>query len=919
MGQSKKKKKHTSTQLNITYSIDEVFLMMDETSQLVAQENATRLSAMGPAVNESEILTDSVEFWAWMDRNYSKSGHFSTAENMQKYYSSGSVGEQNWTKKVVQGKGYEWDWISAQRKSFKNLFKSFNAGDVANRPGSDITELNIVTGGVKEYQLKAYTSSNKPHLKNTPKDMTVVTNAEKADQVAQLGYEEIVSFGDKESIIQARDSRLNQMEAGTATPKYSISNVSSAVVKAGMMGFVISAGAESIASYRKWKNGNLSTRDYLKEIMKSGSNAGVTATCSAGIMIPITASITTAGVSSLVTIPVSFVVSAAVDKVIAPAFARGDYLKIFKEATYYQNMFEFCSGLAYTMESAALRYVEFVDSIIAQQKDFNRLSGEYVNQQALDDFEYLASLSQEDIGVAISGMLALINDTDTKLEIIENQNCIQRMLKTVLGKNKATKDEIKKNYEKLTIYISKAIEILFERQCINQKIIQIFGNQIVSLRKDNISLNYRISVLESKMDNFTESLLMATDNVDVANAISINEIADENAKRKYVEAEKLFMAGKLIDAFDLFQMAADNNVGRAYYYLGEYYSNGYGHIKEDRLLALTSWKKGMDLGEALSTYKYGLLRYDTDDYQYRKWMNSHLNSILRLVKENDFAAIYEYGWTIICDNPGNKDNIVDSLGYFKKAAIGGYWPGAKMFYQFTEDLRRTGTTLPDYSKLIINVEDYTTRFLLGVGEMSYGIEKYDVAAKHFHQVLWLREDIVEAAAYLAFLLETGQVKDSLKEGYSKGNIPMYYSAGMKSDNPMLFYQLGTYYLNGVSKELVGKNTTKAFECFKRSYKLSKQGFTAGILGYMSLIGEGTNEDKLKAVKYLEEGCSLRDKGSMLLMSICYEQGFGVKKNLDKAKLLKQSAEQIPDLDEFVPLLAFTKEIQGKITAIKGEK
>ena len=120
-GRGKKKKKNQmkrTVNQEIVFSAEEVFSMMEDTSQIVVQENSTRLSAMGPAASESGTLTDSVEFWSWMNRNYEKSGHFASSESMRSYM-SGTQGQQNWAKKVVQGKGYEWDWMSAQRRSFK--------------------------------------------------------------------------------------------------------------------------------------------------------------------------------------------------------------------------------------------------------------------------------------------------------------------------------------------------------------------------------------------------------------------------------------------------------------------------------------------------------------------------------------------------------------------------------------------------------------------------------------------------------------------------------------------------------------------------------------------------------------------------------------------------------------------------------
>jgi len=63
-GRGKKKKKNQmkrTVNQEIVFSAEEVFSMMEDTSQIVTQENSTRLSAMGPAASESGTLTDSVE------------------------------------------------------------------------------------------------------------------------------------------------------------------------------------------------------------------------------------------------------------------------------------------------------------------------------------------------------------------------------------------------------------------------------------------------------------------------------------------------------------------------------------------------------------------------------------------------------------------------------------------------------------------------------------------------------------------------------------------------------------------------------------------------------------------------------------------------------------------------------------------
>ena len=896
-GNRKRKTKGKNTQKStytqtIVYTADEVLSMMDETSQLIAQENFTRLASIGPSAGESGSLVNSVEFWDWMNRNYAKSGHFSSPDAMQAYM-SGTVGQQNWAKKVVQGKGYEWDWMSAQRRSFKNLFKSFDAGDVANRPGSDITSHDIITGADTEYQLKAYTSKNTPHLKNTPKDMAVVTNAEKVEQVSNLGYDEVISFGDNDSIQAARDSRLEEMTSGKANPNYTVKNVGITVAKSGILGFVVNAGVETIVSYRKYKDGIISGQQYLKEIMKSGGNSGTTAVFSSGLMIPVTAVVTKAGISSLVTIPVSFVITAAVDKVVAPAFARGDYLKVLCEATYYRDMTDFCRSLAYKMDAATDQYIGFINGFVAQQKKLSELSSDILSKQALDDFEYYASLPVEEADAVLTGMIELMKDTDSKFNNLQNQNWFLRMVKTVTGINKATKEDVKRNYEKLEVYIAKAVGILYERHCVSEKIALIYGEEILALNRGYISLSARFDTLEARVDAITNALIYVTPSS--SQITSVKQIVYEESQQIYAEAERLFLKGKLIEAFPLFKKAADNNCARAYYYLGEYYAEGYGHIVGNKSEALENWRKGMSLGDILSTYQYGLLKYENSETLLYKWVKEHIHAVLLLVKENDSAAIVEFGRYILSKNPNDIDTLVNSLGYFKKAADNGYWPGAKMFYQFTEDLRRTGTNLHDYTDLIKDVEYYETHTLIGCTELFYNDDYVD-SARHFQKSLWLRDDVVEPAGYLAFALNTGLVPDSLADGISKDNIPMYFNAGLKSDNAFTHYQLGALYYNGIGEKGYGKDLKKAYACFERSYSILPQGFVAGQLGYILLTGEGIEENEKKAIQYLIEGDKLGDLNATMILSQCYEHGFGVKKDMQKSKILSKKGKQlsVPD-------------------------
>ena len=301
----------------INISEGDIMQMMNDTSRLVAEHNVNQLSTAAVAAQGSSSLSNSVEFWKWMSRNYSASGIFDTNASMQQYISQGT-GKEGWFVKQLQGKGYEWDWMQSQRGNIKNVFNTYDAGDVANRAGSDVTKRNMITGKSSEYQMKAYTSKTNPDLKNTLKDMTIVTNAEKVNVVKRNGYENVEQFQDAETISGATNDRLKQVKDGKAHTSYNFQNVAGTMAKAGLIGCVIGMCTEVIVSHKVWKRGQLSDDEYLKEILKAGGDAGVTAGATAGVMIPVSATITAAGTSALLTIPIAFVVGGAINKIVTP-------------------------------------------------------------------------------------------------------------------------------------------------------------------------------------------------------------------------------------------------------------------------------------------------------------------------------------------------------------------------------------------------------------------------------------------------------------------------------------------------------------------------------------------------------------------------------------------------------------------------
>ena len=117
----------------------------------------------------------------------------------------------------------------------------------------------------------------------------------------------------------------------------------------------------------------------------------------------------------------------------------------------------------------------------------------------IEDMNYLAQQSQGKINMILSGMTALMNDTEDKTEKIGKQNWFQRMLKTVTGKNRATREEIKQNHDKLNAYMSQAIAELYNRNCIDSQVMISLGTQLNELYAEHLQLK---QMLGAFVDNF---------------------------------------------------------------------------------------------------------------------------------------------------------------------------------------------------------------------------------------------------------------------------------------------------------------------------------------------------------------------------------------------------------------------------------
>lgn len=153
-----------------------------------------------------------------------------------------------------------------------------------------------------------------------------------------------------------------------------------------------------------------------------------------------------------------------------------------------------------------------------------------------EDVDYLAK--QGDISLILSGMMALLQDSDNKVEEIQKQNWFQRMWKTVTGKNKATAKEVQQNHEKLSVYMTQAMRILFERNVMTQQMVNNLGLQLNVLYQEH-------NHLKEMLGGFVEKL-----NEKIVSIDNFHMLSEEIRLKMYANDKPVIAICKVVTQLD---------------------------------------------------------------------------------------------------------------------------------------------------------------------------------------------------------------------------------------------------------------------------------------------------------------------------------------------------------------------------------
>lgn len=179
--------------------------------------------------------------------------------------------------------------------------------------------------------------------------------------------------------LRATDNLSHAATESASRITSALGKAGSAAAKGGIVGIALGITTETVLSYKKYKDGEITQKEYITEIAKSGTQMGITGAATAGIMSLASVPLAAAGLATApITVPITIILGAGIDKIVAPAFGRGDYAKILSEAKYYQNLLYAHDDLIHAIEMTEHQFADFIDEyarqmqVHAQLTDANR-------------------------------------------------------------------------------------------------------------------------------------------------------------------------------------------------------------------------------------------------------------------------------------------------------------------------------------------------------------------------------------------------------------------------------------------------------------------------------------------------------------------------------------------------------------------
>lgn len=542
-----------------------------------------------------------------------------------------------------------------------------------------------------------------------------------------------------------------------------------------------------------------------------------------------------------------------------------------------------------------------------------------MNTQLLtgEDTRFLAQQPEYEVDIMVGQMTTLMqnitdlqNDTDDKVAQLQNQGWFKRMTNTLFGRNKATKQEIQKNNDKVMTYISQSVAQLYQMNLINERVICSLGNrmnevylQVTEMNQEMLTMKGQISQLMAVQQQTMEALGAFVNklNEKIESVDNFHMMISEIQNGMYNDSSKLYNLCSILSQLDKRQMEDNRKMA-----LLKDSMEKAGIITEDEItvqeclkeiIALPQEKIGLiylELCNFRNSFPANLFADMIEGYHFLSKMEKMSKKKEVLIQRvlDQYELDSDATFSIADISESFFENKQECLVNINNLQIGvndtSEDEEAANIWQEYDEAEEIGINYNSLSAdeliALANNGDVYAMDTLGAA-YEFGEDKEVIG------VLGIEKDFEEAVKWYRKAAEQGFdiAQDSLGNCYYLGHgVDEDYVKAVKWYRKAAEQGLCTaqdslgdcyYYGRGVDEDDA--------EAVKWYRKAAEQGLDTAqhSLGKCYYFGYGVDEDKVKAVKWYRKAAEQGNDDAKTNLGWCYYCGFGVSENVQKAEEL----------------------------------
>lgn len=542
-----------------------------------------------------------------------------------------------------------------------------------------------------------------------------------------------------------------------------------------------------------------------------------------------------------------------------------------------------------------------------------------MNTQLLtgEDTRFLAQQPEYEVDIMVGQMTTLMqnitnlqNDTDDKVAQLQNQGWFKRMTNTLFGRNKATKQEIQKNNDKVMTYISQSVAQLYQMNLINERVVCSLGNrmnevylQVTEMNQEMLTMKGQISQLMAVQQQTMEALGAFVNklNEKIESVDNFHMMISEIQNGMYNDSSKLYNLCSILSQLDKRQMEDNRKMA-----LLKDSMEKAGIITEDNItvqeclkeiIALPQEKIGLiylELCNFRNSFPANLFADMIEGYHFLSKMEKMSKKKEVLIQRvlDQYELDSDATFSIADISESFFENKQECLVNINNLQIGvndtSEDEEAANIWQEYDEAEEIGINYNSLSAdeliALANNGDVYAMDTLGAA-YEFGEDKEVIG------VLGIEKDFEEAVKWYRKAAEQGFdiAQDSLGNCYYLGHgVDEDYVKAVKWYRKAAEQGLCTaqdslgdcyYYGRGVDEDDA--------EAVKWYRKAAEQGLDTAqhSLGKCYYFGYGVDEDKVKAVKWYRKAAEQGNDDAKTNLGWCYYCGFGVSENVQKAEEL----------------------------------